>query len=389
VPLPEVPKFKEDKGPPHFTFHLRPRLIQKNHPCKLICTVAGNPTPKIEWLKDGLPVNQDRVQLLFKSGVCTLEIFNTRADDAGSYTCRASNELGEAVSDCLLTVQKRGEPTPSAAMLSSRPRRIYDSLRSDFDLERSRSTAEVRPRASEKYAAMFATKDDSEVSENKTEKALPTFSSTLSDVHVDSGESAEFSCTVEGSPEPLVEWLHNGEKISASSSKHSQSFANGRATLRVSEVGSDDEGEYCCRASNSTGTETSKARLAVRPKENGTSNGPTAPSNDEPLEPSAQLVSPGTSEPRVARLPQSIEAAVGSAAKMVLELENAEGYTVQWFKGNEKVEKSDRVKSVKSGNSFKLDFKSIEPEDESTYTVKVVKDKKAIAKYSATLHIAS
>lgn len=32
---------------PNFTFHLRPRLIQQNHHCKLICCVQGNPTPKV------------------------------------------------------------------------------------------------------------------------------------------------------------------------------------------------------------------------------------------------------------------------------------------------------------------------------------------------------
>lgn len=59
----------------------------------------------------------------------------------------------------------------------------------------------------------------------------------------------------------------------------------------------------------------------------------------------------------MARLPQSANASVSSPCKFVLELENAENLTVQWFKGSEKVEKSDRVKSVKSGNAFKLDFK--------------------------------
>ena len=81
-------------------------------------------------------MNQDRVQVGFKSGVCSLELFNTRADDAGVYTCRASNELGDAQSECTLTVQKKGgEPLP--LITTSRNRRIYDSLRVG-DVERSR-----------------------------------------------------------------------------------------------------------------------------------------------------------------------------------------------------------------------------------------------------------
>lgn len=62
-------------------------------------------------------------------------------------------------------------------------------------------------------------------------------------------------------------------------------------------------------------------------------------------------------EPRVIKLPQSVTVKVPMPCKFILELENAENLTVQWFKGSSKVEKSDRVKSVKSGNAFKLDFK--------------------------------
>lgn len=83
------------------------------------------------------------------------------------------------------------------------------------------------------------------------------------------------------------------------------------------------------------------------------------------------------------RLPACASAPVGGTAKLALELSDAEPYTVQWYKGtlqylitvllascqdpdqainhtnsgSEKLEKSDRVKSVKQGNTFKLDFK--------------------------------
>uniref|UniRef100_A0A7E4VU92 non-specific serine/threonine protein kinase n=1 Tax=Panagrellus redivivus TaxID=6233 RepID=A0A7E4VU92_PANRE len=156
--LQEVKAFKEEQSAPLFSFPLRMRLIQKNHPCKLICTVQGNPLPKIEWLKDGVPVNQDRVQLNFKSGVCSLEIFNTRVDDAGTYTCRASNDLGEDTTECALTVQRRGgEPLPpmSSLMPSRSSRKIYDN----FDINRSQSSADLsatRPRASDKYANLLS-----------------------------------------------------------------------------------------------------------------------------------------------------------------------------------------------------------------------------------------
>ncbi|CAJ0587388.1 unnamed protein product, partial [Mesorhabditis spiculigera] len=127
--LPKVEEFKEKRGAPKFSFHLRHRLIQKNHPCKLICNLGGNPTPKVEWLKDGRAVDADRVQLTYRSGVASLEIFNARMEDSGTYTCVATNELGEDSTECLVTVQGRGgsvrEPIPDLS--SFRPRRDRDS----------------------------------------------------------------------------------------------------------------------------------------------------------------------------------------------------------------------------------------------------------------------
>jgi hypothetical protein len=54
MPLPEI---KEERSAPYFTFPLRPRLIQKNHGCKLICTVTGGPLPTVVWTKDGQQVD--------------------------------------------------------------------------------------------------------------------------------------------------------------------------------------------------------------------------------------------------------------------------------------------------------------------------------------------
>lgn len=58
-----------------------------------------------------------------------------------------------------------------------------------------------------------------------------------------------------------------------------------------------------------------------------------------------------------------------------------------WFKGQDKVDKSDKVKSVKTGNTFKFEWKSVDLDDAGQYTVKLIKDKKAISKYTASLNV--
>ncbi|KAI6239675.1 Immunoglobulin I-set domain protein [Aphelenchoides fujianensis] len=150
VKQPEVPEFQEEKSGPHFSFPLRPRLIQKNHPCKLICTVTGNPPPKVEWLKDGRPVDEERCQILCKSGVCSLELFNARLEDAGDYVCRATNELGTRESTSEAPCRKVDDPLAhSPSMSRIRPTPSTSSMRASlaaggFDLGRSASGLDLR-----------------------------------------------------------------------------------------------------------------------------------------------------------------------------------------------------------------------------------------------------
>lgn len=455
IELPKVSEYKEKQSRPKFSFHLRPRLIQKNHQCKLICNLSGSPTPKVEWFKDGRSVDTDRVQLTFRAGVCTLEIFNARIEDAGIYQCVASNSLGEDTTECVVTVQGRGAARDLLPTVSSfiRPRRVYDSLRTDIG--RSYSSVDISPKKSYRDMSpdVRSARDDIKI-DRKAVEVAPSFLVSPQNTTADAGQTAMFNCEVKGEPEPLIEWLHNGERIT-DDARIKTTSAPGRVGLRISAVTSSDAGEYCCRASNASGSESSKAILTVNSPHSTESsvlriskhlsgqivlegasvtlearvegeadevlwmkNGKEITSSDdvtisssgsshsltisaasadhsgqyqlEVRQGATHLVSvasvvAATSEPPVSSLPSSCSAQIGSSAKMVIELENADAYTVQWFKGADKLEKSDRVKSVKSGNSFKLDFKSVEAADEGVYVGKVIKDKKAIAKYSAAL----
>lgn len=462
---PKVEEFKETETMPNFTFHLRPRLIQKNHQCKLICTLQGSPTPKVEWFKDGAPVDQDRVQTTFRSGVCTLEIFNTRLDDAGTYSCTATNPLGEVTTECTVTVQtKGGEPLPRLSSL--RQRRAYDSLRNN-NVEKSQSYADIRSVSfsrKESFQNSLDTRSAVDDLKLKVSKKQPNFITKLRDLSIDQGEPVELSCEVNASSSPFIQWLHNGERVT--DSRMITSFSGGKATLRISESFAEDSGEYVCRASNSIGQESCRAIVTVRMPvmesnghaENGneneelriiqhltgqivnaestatfeasvscepeeiiwTKNGVKIDSDDrieivndgerlrlsindtsladagqyklkvrlndtELISVASLVVSGNPNEPPICKLPSSISVQSGSVAELFLELMNGEDYTVQWFRGNDKVEKSERIKSVKSGGVFKLDIKQVESSDEGVYVAKVVKNKKAIAKYAAVI----
>ena len=274
APLKLGPMWEEPDKAPKFTFHLRPRLIQLNHPCKLICCVQGKPVPDIRWFKDGREVNQERCQVTNKHGVSTLELYNCREDDAGRYSCTADSPLGSDETSCVVSVQ--GRNTPGYDPLGNRSLRApgLGSLLGTGDgllkahsamdvaqpLGLRRGSATNAARAVNSLAPSSRTTDDSSVP-SRAANSAPAFPAPLADLVVDAGQSAEFSCRIAADPTPSIEWLHNGERLS--NPRAVPAFSGGRATLAISATVPEDAGEYVCRANNVAGSEASKARLTV------------------------------------------------------------------------------------------------------------------------------
>ncbi|XP_031464512.1 myosin-binding protein H [Phasianus colchicus] len=92
--------------PPKFTQPLTDRATTRGYSTHLFCSVRGFPQPKIIWMKNKMEIREDPKYIaMIEQGVCSLEIRKPSPFDAGVYTCKAVNPLGEASVDCKLDVK--------------------------------------------------------------------------------------------------------------------------------------------------------------------------------------------------------------------------------------------------------------------------------------------
>ena len=76
------------------------------------------------------------------------------------------------------------------------------------------------------------------------------------------GSNVTFNCTVSGDPEPAVNWTKDGNLLPFNQ-KVLTNLTTGESQLVIRGVRMDDTGKYRCVASNSMGTEKSRAAAVV------------------------------------------------------------------------------------------------------------------------------
>ena len=92
---------------PTFVKRLSPVRVMDGESANLTCVVQGKPTPRVEWYHDNKPIKEGKEITIVQDteGVCSLAITEVFPEDAGEYTCRAVNPVGEAVCMSSLVVE--------------------------------------------------------------------------------------------------------------------------------------------------------------------------------------------------------------------------------------------------------------------------------------------
>ncbi|KAG8440231.1 hypothetical protein GDO86_006130 [Hymenochirus boettgeri] len=266
----------------------------------LNCSAFSEPTPKIEWKKDGTFLNlvsDDRRKLLPDGSLLINNIVHSK-----------HNKPDEGIYQCVATVESLGSIVSRTARLSvaglprfsSQPESLSvyvgDSIVLNCDVsaelvpfvqwEQNRIPRELDNRASvllngslvisqtnESDAGLYRCavgsgtaikySDEAEIrvlSETGDERPLVFLRQPTSLTRV-LGQAALFTCVVSGYPLPIVQWSHNHKEISTNSERLT---LVARDSLQINSVTEEDAGIYTCIADNGNQTIQAHAELSVQ-----------------------------------------------------------------------------------------------------------------------------
>nr|CAD7193646.1 unnamed protein product [Timema douglasi] len=93
------------RKPPTFITPLRDIAVVSGQTARFECIVQAEPPPNVLWSKNGRIIeNCQDYQIQYRNGVCRLTIPQAFPEDAGNYTCTATNMLGTIGSSGMLQV---------------------------------------------------------------------------------------------------------------------------------------------------------------------------------------------------------------------------------------------------------------------------------------------
>ncbi|XP_023945007.2 obscurin isoform X5 [Bicyclus anynana] len=287
---------------PQFIHGLREVTGEEGQPLSVSAPFTANPVPQVTWTKDGKPLTpNERILLTCDGKRVGLEINPLELPDAGVYSVKLVNPLGEDSTEGKLNVRKVFQPPRFTQKFTDLqqlptfdakfPARVTGVPSPDITWYKNN----VPLKASDKYsikrdgdacclyvrdlvqedAGQYKCVAKNKEGEDSCEAALevvdkigrkqkvepPTFLKKIGDAEVFRGLSAKFTACATGTPEPDVEWFRNDEKIFPSDRIRIEQETTGLLRLTIGGVSPEDVGTYRCRIYNPHGEESCTAKL--------------------------------------------------------------------------------------------------------------------------------
>lgn len=203
---------------------------------------VGDSSLKVEWFKDGHAIKaSSRITSFFNFGYVALTIKQVSIHDVGTYTCRASNALGQASTSARITVVSKEDIS-------------FDSS-NQAGLEKIQQLEDT---------SRYSRKAEEEVQILQKPRFLGPLKGTNKILE---GQRAHFEARVEPQNDLnlKIEWYHNGKPIMPAN--RIQIYHDfGYVALDILSVRAEDAGVYTVVARNQLGEEQLSAQMVVESK---------------------------------------------------------------------------------------------------------------------------
>ncbi|VDO19048.1 unnamed protein product, partial [Heligmosomoides polygyrus] len=296
-------KVEQSMSPPNFKSQLTDLSVKEDEQLQLDVSLdSAQPGTTVKWYVNGKELQQSPdVQITDEgNGNHRLTIKHVKEDQAGTLTVKAMNPVGECECTAKLIVEKSMKKpeftkTPqnhevytdedsvkfSAVVIGTAPITVVwylnekkiessDEIKTKYEEDTGKTSIRIyKPQISQSGTVRVTAENSAgSVEASATLKVdrraeVPKFTSNMDDRQVNEGETVKYTSTVEGYPEPAVEWLLNGEPVS----KHANITVSddaGKHTIEIKDITPEQSGELSCQASNSSGMKKQNVALNVK-----------------------------------------------------------------------------------------------------------------------------
>ncbi|XP_056132043.1 hemicentin-1 [Lampris incognitus] len=264
------------------------QVFSQGDEIRLVCSASGSPPPRLFWSHGNMFLTHRPRFSLSQHGLLTIR--GALPEDAGNYTCLATNDAGTASHSVLLTyaevptirvVQQVvlaavGDDAALQCQASGVPTPIVQWYKGDLEvgsapfaeLDVYRGTLQIRG-VQEIDAGEYSCVASNSAGTTSGRVMLevgagPVFSESPVDITANVGENITLPCDARGFPQPTVTWYRpDGKQVLTRTDGHSRTMQLENGHLLIHSVWLDDEGRYVCEAENLFGTIRSDARVSV------------------------------------------------------------------------------------------------------------------------------
>ncbi|KTF71343.1 hypothetical protein cypCar_00035221, partial [Cyprinus carpio] len=285
---------EEAKVPPVFKKKICDMQSNIGSPAKFECEIEETPNVTFKWFKSGSEIRQsDKFRVISRQSTSSLELLNPTKDDAGEYSCRASNKHGsdtcsaklnfteparfvKKLTDLSIPMSKKlrlectftGAPKMFITWYKD-GKQLYASYRYNTKVTSDSCILECLHESNNettgKYSCEVSNVYGTDICYAQvvavTEPAH--FVKRLTDMAIPLSQKLRLQCTFTGAPKMFVTWYKDGKQLYASYRYNTRIIDNTCVLECLHESNNETPGKYSCEVSNSFGTDICHANITT------------------------------------------------------------------------------------------------------------------------------